>query len=382
MRSGIVQGEDGAAGVTRRIVRLLVLLGAVVAAYLVLSLFDHGARADAGSIDQIGTSDPGASVEAVVAAAHKATPEPESIVAKSTAPKAHPQRIDRPTIKMPEVRPAKAQAPKKIQTQKIDVRKKVVASKILAPSLRVGETVQRAHVRTSKVRQATSDVVRDATRATVTPARTAVVRPKLPAPAERASRPKLPELPELSKAALASRTRLSDLPQAKLPALPQLQSRSQLPGLPQAALTSWTRLPDLPQAELPALPPSWQQFPGLPQAQLPTWPQIPTWSQLPSPPQAQLPTWPQIPSSPQLPVLPQAPTAAQTRTTALPSVSAPQPLLTPSASAQMCLLARPPAYAPTAGLSDVTKPPAARAQPRTAPLPAQPRQPADHIKIL
>src|SRR3954447_48379 len=86
MRRGPAQGVDGAPGVTRRVVRLLVLLGVVFAAYLVLSLFDHAARADAGSIDQsvdqLG-AEPMASVKAVAAGARKAVPEPKSVIAKS-----------------------------------------------------------------------------------------------------------------------------------------------------------------------------------------------------------------------------------------------------------------------------------------------------------
>jgi hypothetical protein len=318
MRSGIAQGEDGAPGVTRRVVRLFVLLGVVVAAYLVLSLFDHAARADAGSIDhsidQIGATDPVASVKAMAAGARKAIPGPKSIIPKSTAPKAHPQRIHRPTIKIPEVHPPKVQAPKKNHAPKIQAPRKTQA-----PSIRAGETVRRVQARTSKLRQLTSDTVRDAARATVTPARTAVVRQKLSTPAQ------LPSLPELAE----------------------------LPDLPQAALASWTRLPDLPQAELPALPqlPSWPQLPGLPQVQLPAWPQLPG--------------------------LPQARTPVLTRTTALPSAPVPHQPLMPAVSAQVCPLPQPPAFAPAPGLSGVTKPPAAQAQPRTAPLPAPPRQPAD-----
>ena len=49
MPDGIVEREDGA---NRRVVRLFVLLGVAVAAYLALTLFDHAARADTGSIDQ------------------------------------------------------------------------------------------------------------------------------------------------------------------------------------------------------------------------------------------------------------------------------------------------------------------------------------------
>src|SRR3954451_12089638 len=284
MRSGIAQGEDGAAGVTRRVLRLLVLLGVAVAAYLVLSLFDHAARADAGSIDQStdhpGTTDRVASARVMAAGAGKAIPKPKSIIPKSTASKAHPQRIHRPTITMLEVHPPRVQARKKIHAPKIQEPREIQAAKILvsrkiqAPRIRAGGIVRRVQARTSRLRQPHSDAGRDAARATVTPARTAVVRQKVS-------------------------------PQAQLPSLAELVA---LPDLPQAALASWTRPPDLPQ------PPSWPklpsrpQLPGLPPAQLPAWPQPSSWPQLPGLPQAQLPGSPQLPSWPQLPGLPPAPT--------------------------------------------------------------------------
>jgi hypothetical protein len=291
--------------VTRRVVRLFVLLGVVFAAYLVLSLFDHAARADTGSIDQsidhIGATDPVASVKAVATGARKTIPKPQSIMSKSTAPKAHPQRIHRPTtIKIPGVHQPKVQPPKKIHAPRSQAPRK-----IQAPSIRAGETVRRVRVGTSKVRQPMSDAVRDAARATVTPARTAVVRQKLSSPAQLSSLPELAELPDLPRAELSALPQLSGLPQARLPVLPQLASRLQLPGLPQA----------------------------------------------------------------RTPVL--------TRATALPSAPVPHQPLMPLVSAQVCPLPQPPAFAPAPGLYGVTKPPAAQAQPRTAPLPASPRQPAD-----
>jgi hypothetical protein len=267
--------------VTRRVVRLLVLLGALVAAYLVLSLFDHAARAVGASIDRVDATDPVASVKATATDARKAIREPKSIVPKSTAPKAHPQKAQRPTIK---------------------------ASRVHPPKIRAGETARRVQVRTSKLSQPMSNVVRGAAQATATPAR----------------RPALPQLAEM---------------------------------------------PDLPQAELPALPhlPSWPKFTS--------WPQFPSWPQLPGLPQAQLTAWPQLPSWTQPPGLPQAWTPILTRTTAAPSALVLHQPLMPSVSVQAC--PHPPALAGASGLSGVSKPPAAQAQPRTVPLPAPPRQPAD-----
>jgi hypothetical protein len=275
--------------VTRRVVRLFVLLGALVAAYLVLSLFDHAARADGVSIDQIGAADPVASVKATATDAGKAVREPKAVIPQSTTPKAHPPKSHRPTIKRPAAHHPRIQAPRKIQ----------------APTIRAGGTVRRVHVRTTKLHQPTSSAVRDAANATATTARTAVVRQNLLTPAH------LPSLPELAE------------------------------------------LPDLSQTRLPALP----QLPGLSPAPLPAWPPLPSWSQLPG--------------------LPQARTPISTRTTALPSAPVPhQPLLAP-VSVQVCPLPQPPALAPASGLSGVSKPPAAKTQPRTVPLPAPPRQPAD-----
>ena len=262
---------------TRRVVRLFVLLGALIAAYLVLSLFDHAARADTGSIDRIGAADPVASVKAAATDAGKAIRAPKSIIPKSTTLKARPDRSHRPTIKKPAAHRPKVQAPKKVHAPKIQAPRK-----IQAPTIRAGETV------------------RDAAKATT--ARTAVVRQKLPALAQV---PTLPELP--------------DLPQAELPALPQLPS--------------WPQLPDLPQAQLSPLLPS----------------------------SSQLPAW----------------TPTLTRPTASPGAPVPHRPLTPPTSVQVCPLPQPPALAPASGLSGVSKPPAAEAQPRTAPLPAPPRQPAD-----
>jgi len=162
---------------TRRVVRLLVLLGVVVAAYLVLSLFDRAAHADAGSIDQstgsVGATEPAVSVKAVAGAARKAVPEPKSIIPKSSASTARPPRIHRPTITVPEVR-------------------------------------QRA-----------SAAVRDTARAAVTPARTAVVR-QLP------SLPDLVELPDLPRAGLRA---LPQLPSGPHP-MPAPTRSTALPSVP------------------------------------------------------------------------------------------------------------------------------------------------------
>jgi hypothetical protein len=305
MRSGLAQREDGAPGVTRPVVRLLVLLGVAAAAYLVLSLFDHAARADAGSINHITATDPVASVKTVAAAGRKAIPALKPTIPRSTAPKAHQQRLHRPTAKTP-----------RFQAPKPPAAKKTHAPKIQASSTRAGETVRRIQVRASKLRKPTSGLVRDSVRGTATSVRTAVVRHKLSAPAHLPSMPELVEPPDLPKVVLASWTPLRDL-------------------LPMVTVPSWTPLPGLPQAELPAMP--------------------------------------QQPSRPQLSGLAQV----LARPTALPSALLPHRQLMPPVSAQVFPLPQPPAFTPASVLSDATTPSAAQPQPRTAPLPALPRQPAD-----
>ena len=288
MRSGFARREDSASGVTRRVVRLFVLLGMAVAAYLVLSLFDHAARADAGSTDQpinqIGATNPVASVKATAAGAGKAIPERKSITPKSTAAKAHPQRIRRPAIKTSGVRPPKVQTPKKIQALKVQTPKKIRAlkvqapkiqapEKIQAPRLRAGETVRRVQVRISKLRQPASAAVRDGARATVTSALTVAVRQKLP----------ISHLPALSRLA-----KLPDLPRAELPALPQPQpsSWSPLPGLPQARTAA---LPIAPAPHQPLMPSVSAQVCPLPQLPAPA--QVPGLSGVTEPPAAQARPW-------------------------------------------------------------------------------------------
>jgi hypothetical protein len=227
MWGGAAQGEDGAPRVTRRVVRLLVLLGLAMAAYLALSLLDHAAWADAGSTDHIGGTDPVASVKAV--AGKKAAAEPKSVSPKSMAAKVRPQRIHRPATKRPEVHEPKVQA----QT-KIHAAKKQTRSKIQASSARVTDTAQRERARTSKLRQPAVDAVRDAAR---------------------------PSLPELAK--------LPDAPQAEPPALPQLSALPQLPALPHVPGVpeppDLSQLSGLPEIQVSAV----RQLPGLPQGQRP-----------------------------------------------------------------------------------------------------------------
>jgi hypothetical protein len=296
MRSGVAQGEDRAAEVTRRIVRLFVLLGAVIAAYLVLSFFDHAARADSGSLGlpsgQVGATDPAGTVKAAAVGAGKALREH-----KSTASKAHLPRIHRSPTKTPTVHAPKAQAAKKVHTAK----KVQAPRKLQVQNVRVGKTVRQAPVRTPKSRRLPSGAVRHAARATVTSARTAVARHELSKPIPLASLPK------------------PDLPRAELPTSPRLPDWPQLPGPQQAPL------------------PDWPQLPGPQQAQLPHWPQLPGRQQT------------QLAAGPQVHGAMQNRTPVLTRTTTLPSAAASHQ----TASAPVCPLSR--ASAP--GLSDVAMTP-------------------------
>ncbi|MFI6076137.1 hypothetical protein ACIA5C_31775 [Actinoplanes sp. NPDC051343] len=238
MLSGVAQGEDRAAEVTRRIVRLFVLLGAAVAAYLVLSFFDHAARADSGSLGlpsgQVGATDPVGTVKATAAGAGKALRERKPTVPKSTAPKAHPPRIHRPTAKTPTVHAAKAQAAKKVQVQ----------------SVRVGKTVRRVQAQTPKPGRLPSGAVRHAARTTVTSARAAVARHELSKPIPLPSLPKPAAMPDLPRAELAASPRLPSWPrtqQAQLPDWPQL------PGPQHTRLAAGPQVPGATQNRTPVL---------------------------------------------------------------------------------------------------------------------------------
>jgi hypothetical protein len=224
MRSGTAQRQASTPGVTRRVVRLLVLLAVTVGGYLLLSLLSHAARADVGSAGHLGASDAVASAKTTAAGVKKVIP-------KTAAPKVHPLKTHRSTNKTP----SKAAASAKSHIPKVQAARKVQKSQL--PKIRTGETAHRVQARTSKLHRSASGAVRNAVRATVTPARKAVARQKLPTSVQ----------------------------------LPSLRD------LPPAALDSWTRLPDLPQSELP----------GLPHAQLPAWPHVPGMSQI------HLPAWPQ-----------------------------------------------------------------------------------------
>ncbi|MEU4244067.1 hypothetical protein [Actinoplanes sp. NPDC026619] len=353
-----------------------------VAAYLALCLLDHAARADTGSLGQIAATDPVTAIKTTAAASQKAAPNPKSLIPKApipkatsskatsskatsskvTAPETHPQRITRPAAKAHLTR---APAAKKIKT----------------PKIQTGEVVRREQLRTSRLIQPKSEAVRGAVRASASPARAAVVRQKSAPSAQLSSRPDLTTLPRLTAVAgpaelpeSAKLLELSALPGlAKLPEPAELPLLTALPELPQVELPAWPQLPSWPQ--VPSWPQllAWPELLGLPQAGLPAWPQLLPRPQLPGLPQAALPAWPQLPSWSQLPGSSSTRAPAATRMTATSSAPGANQALIPPASAQV----GPFPQASALGLSGVTKPPAAQAQPLTVPLPGPPRQPAD-----
>jgi hypothetical protein len=267
----------------QRVVRLFFLVGVAVAAYIVLSFFDHGARADSGAIDQLAGTDPVASVMSATADVHKAIPKPKAPAPKATSPKAHRPKIQAPKIQAPKIQ---VQTPK-VQTRKIEAPKvqvpEVRPPKIQAPTVRTpkdarvaaGAVVRQVEDQTSRLRQHSSDAVRDGVKAAATRTRAAVV--------QLTSAPRLPDMPKPP-------TRLPDLPQPWTPAdLPQPWTPADLPQ-------PWTPA-DLPQPWTPA---------ELPQPWTP----------------ADLP----LPATPVL-TMPDVPMAAQTATLAVPVPAMPQPPL-------------------------------------------------------
>lgn len=216
MRGGFARGEDAAPGSTRRVVRLLVLLGLAAAAYFVLSLFEHAARADTGSIDPLGVRDSVASVKGAAGGVRKAVPPPRKI-----------------------------EAPRKTHA----------SPKVRAATIRAGHTVRQVRIPALKVRRPTSGAVRT----TVTSVRKAVVRqiPSRPVLSPHLPRVLSPDLPDLT--------------------LPQPPSWAPLPELPHPP--TWAPLPGLPQVRTPistpAAAPYQQALPPPASVRMTPFPQLP-----------------------------------------------------------------------------------------------------------
>lgn len=186
MRSGIERAEDGAPGVTRRLVRLFVLLGVVAAVYLVLSLFDHAARADTGLSDQVGAAKPGqaaaahvrkpaselkskARVQTARVRAPKRTHSAKTVtrdvkaVGTRHAPKAHPaETIRQVQASVPKVRPAETARRVQASVPKVRAADTVRRVQASVPKVRPAETIRRVQNSMSKVRPA--ETVRQARR--------------------------------------------------------------------------------------------------------------------------------------------------------------------------------------------------------------------------
>ncbi|WP_221320652.1 hypothetical protein [Actinoplanes sp. L3-i22] len=187
---------------SRRVVRLFVLLGLAFVAYLGLMLFDHAARADTGSIGQ--------------PVAHTAVPK----------------LVD------------------SVKTAATGVTKVAPKHKSITPKVHVAKVPAkvRVQVKVPKVGKTASHVVRDVARTTVPVVRRSVARKVLPTAVELLS----PPVP-------------SDLLQAGPPALPQLPAlpslnfpaQPQLPSSPPAEIATLPALSSGPaQADVVPLPPA------------------------------------------------------------------------------------------------------------------------------
>ncbi|AEV85011.1 Polycystic kidney disease protein 1-like 3 [Actinoplanes sp. SE50] len=161
MRHPAAHGEDHAPGGTRRVVRLLLLLGVAVAAYLVLTLFDHAARADTGVGDRpSGSLGAPAAVDPLTTVAGGVT----RAVAHAPVPGAE---VHRPTIAAPR---------RTVAAPRIRAAAPVVA----AVHASAGATVRRVRAATKPVHHLVSETGRAVLPDTMVPARTAAVRQALP----------------------------------------------------------------------------------------------------------------------------------------------------------------------------------------------------------
>ncbi|WP_436534483.1 hypothetical protein [Actinoplanes sp. HUAS TT8] len=195
------------------------LLGIAVAAYLLLTLFDHGARADTGSIGQ-----------------------PVSHLSDSI--KAATTKITKPVA--PKVHTPKASTPQKINTPE---------TKTLR--VRVSKTVPHAPTTTPQPRQATSAAPkpRQIVSAAPKPRQVASATPKL--------RQAVPVVPKLRKtAAHVGRAEVNSLVQA-LPTPADARKVVVSLGLSRAILPAETQVPGLQQPVFPTV--SWPSLPSLSQ---------------------------------------------------------------------------------------------------------------------
>src|SRR5690348_8352474 len=132
----------GTPGLPRGVLRVLVLLGVAVAAYIVLSLFAHSARADSG----LGVPDPVASVKATADRATEVIPGRASVAPK---PRTHRQKVHLPTRHRPEIPLPKIHQPK-IHQPKIH-QPKIQPPNIQPPKIQPPKIQPPAHRPTIKV---------------------------------------------------------------------------------------------------------------------------------------------------------------------------------------------------------------------------------------
>jgi hypothetical protein len=182
----------------QRLVRLLFMIGMVIAAYLVLSLFDRAARADTGVTDHIARANPAASAKGLVADAKKVRP---------------PAKVPAPKVSTPK-------APKTLRPAKVVKAPKVFASKAASKVASVKTAARAVVSRPSKV------VAARPHQTDLTRVRTA---PKAPALPDLSTATRLPTSPEIP-GPLA----LPALPRLELSALPRWELPAPLPAVPQA----------------------------------------------------------------------------------------------------------------------------------------------------
>ncbi len=340
---------------TRGVVRVLALLGVAFAAYLVLTLFDHAARADTGSADQ----PLGNPVKAATTHVEKAVPKPPKATPKAPAPRKKAV--------------TKAPAPRKKAVVKAAVSKvrsqarhrpAVKASAVHLPKTPkvqalTGDTGRQVRATTTKLRQSTSGTVR----ATTTKLRQST------SGTVRAATTKLRQ--STSGTVRATTTKLRQSTSGTVRAATTML-RESTSGTVTLVRTVVARQSLPPAVQLPLLP----DLSGLPQTGL----DVPT-----ELPQALLRGWGSpLLSGPDNNGEPQPRTPRSTGVTALvdPLPRALAVTLAPGPSTATGLttasgLATAPGLAAAPGLSTGAERPVARIRPPGAPLPVSPGLPAD-----
>jgi hypothetical protein len=311
--------------------RLLLLGGVAVLAYFVLSLFDHGAHADAGGRDQIGSADPVTAGVRLAVDATKAIPEP-----RSTAPKVTPGRPESPAAHTATQPPSRRHATTNRTPAAGDHRTAPPKAGERNPSSAPEKATNRRTAPSNHSARPKTPV----TPAGQAPARRpsspdlpqthrSVDASALPGPPARLARPESPRSQVTDVPVPSRRPRLAKLPIPPTVASPQ-RGLSQPPPPAQMLAPALQPLTELP---VPSALPPLTQLPVL--SQLPPLNELPALSQLP--PLTQLPVVNQLPALTGLPVLSQL---------LPPLTGVPAPALPPALS-QTPALPAPPRFAAT-----------------------------------